>query len=189
VPRVGWGGVDDRASLRLKHTRQHLRALVTAQRPSSEGELWPAARALLDDLHDLDELGLVTAGAGAWHSARSSSTAGRTFAALCWVREVALDNRVDLMTLPWIRSSDLVDLGDGTWLPLKASGAMDGGPQPPIVHVDALLWPELADLPYGLQEPHHRDEWYDEFVAMRGLLEPISVAVEWAEDALARANG
>jgi hypothetical protein len=189
VPRVGWGGVEDGASSRLEHARQHLQALVAAQQPSSERDLWPAARALLDDLRDIDELGKVTAGSDAWRTARSSSTAGRTFAALCWVREVALGNRADLRTLPWVRSSELVDLGDGTWLPLKASGAMDGGPQSPTVHVDALLWPELADLPDGPGQPRHRDEWYDEFVAMRGLGEPIRVAVEWAADALARTHG
>ena len=150
--------------------------------------MWPAARELLDDLHDLDGLGQVPSGPDAWLAELSSSTAGRTFAALCWLRDVASDSQADLTTLPWVRSSDLVDLGNGTWLPLKASGAMDGGPKPPTVHVDALLWPELADLPGGPGEPHHRDEWYDEFVAMRSLVEPIRVAVEWAEDALGRTD-
>ena len=185
MPRVGGGGLDDRASVRLEQTRQHLQTLVAARERSSERDVWPAADELLDDLHDLDELGQFTAGSNAWHAERSASTAGRTFAALCWVRE----NQADLTTLPWIRSSDLVDLGDGTWLPLKASGAMDGGPHPPTVHVAALLWPELTDLPDGPGEPHHRDEWYDEFVAMRSLAEPIGVAVEWARDALGRADG
>ena len=189
MPRVGRGGVDDRASLRLQQTRQHLQSLVAAQERSAESDVWPAARELLDDLRDLDDLGQAPSGTDAWLAQLSSSTAGRTFAALCWVRDVALADRVDLTALPWIRSSDLVDVGNGTWLPLKASGAMDGGPTPPTVHVDALLWPELADLPGGPGEPNHRDEWYDEFVAMRSLVEPIRVAVEWAEDALGRADG
>jgi len=168
----------------MEAAQDRLQAVIAAQRDHRDDDRWQALRELLESFRQLDEQGKATLGTVTWYALRAASSGGRTFAALVWVRGLMQDHRADVEQLGWLTTAEFMYLGQGRWQSIETRAAAAGDWVPAAPHVAVLLWPQFVDLPPGQPEKNHRDEWYDKLVAMRALVEPLQVAVQWVQATL-----
>ena len=168
----------------MEAAHERLRAVIAAQQDHRDDDRWKRLRELLDSFHALEEQGKATLGPVTWSALRAASSGGRTFAALVWVRGLMQDHRADVEQLGWLTTAEFMYLGQGRWQSIETMATAAGDWPPAAPHVAVLLWPQFVDLPPGQPEKNHCDEWYDKLVAMRALVEPLQVAVQWVQATL-----
>lgn len=159
----------------LQSLGQAMDELRQAQEARDAFLVWRRTKAVLEDMHSLDDQAHKRLGPDYRKVNRRASEDGRTQAALTLVRGIAHHHGSEVQALVW-RGMEVLAVEKDRLVPMKVLFVEAEGYVEAQTFTSEVTWRPLSELPDSTEKLHGRDAYYARLVEGRDLMEPLVAA-------------